>query len=111
MNFLGVDCGTSALKAVLVDDQERLLGASAHGYLPNHPKPLWSEQDPDDWRAAMFDALGALAREAPQAMRTVAAIGFSGQMHSGVLLDAADRPLRPAILHNDMRAFAEAQEL
>lgn len=111
MNFLGVDCGTSALKAVLVDEDERILGASTQSYLPSHPKPLWSEQVPDDWRAAMFDALGALAREAPQAMRAVAAIGFSGQMHSAVLLDAADRPLRPAVLHNDTRAFAEAEEL
>ena len=79
MNFLGIDCGTSALKAVLVDEDEKILGASTRAYLPTHPKPLWSEQDPNDWRAAMFDALGALAREAPQAMRKVAAIGFSGR--------------------------------
>jgi len=111
MNFLGVDCGTSALKAVLVDEQERIVGASMQSYLPKHPQPLWSEQDPDDWRAAMFDALAALAREAPAAMREVAAIGFSGQMHSAVLLDEADRPLRPAILHNDTRAYREAREL
>jgi xylulokinase len=111
MNFLGVDCGTSALKAVLVDEQERILGASTQTYLPSHPRPLWSEQNPDDWRAAMYDALAALAHEAPAAMREVAAIGFSGQMHSAVLIDAADRPLRPAILHNDARAFREAREL
>jgi xylulokinase len=111
MNFIGVDCGTSGLKAVLVDGDERMLAASTQRYAPNHPHPLWSEQDPDDWRAAMFGAFAALAREAPAAMSAVAAIGFSGQMHSAVLLDAADRPLRPAILHNDARAFAEAHEL
>src|ERR1700722_2233322 len=111
MTFLGVDCGTSALKAVLVDDSERIVAASTQAYLPNYPRPLWSEQNPDDWRDAMFDALSALAREAPAAMGAVAAIGFSGQMHSAVLLDKADRPLRPAILHNDARAFAEAREL
>ena len=111
MTFLGVDCGTSALKAVLVDEQEKILGASAESYFPSHPRPLWSEQNPDDWRAAMFDALAALARQAPAAMREVAAIGFSGQMHSAVLIDAADRPLRPAILHNDARAYREAREL
>ena len=111
MSFLGVDCGTSALKAVLVDDEERTLAASTQSYAPNHPHALWSEQDPDDWRDAMFAAFAALAREAPAAMGAVAAIGFSGQMHSAVLLDAADRPLRPAILHNDTRAFAEAREL
>ena len=111
MIFLGVDCGTSALKAVLVDDGERILAASTQAYLPNHPRPPWSEQNPDDWRDAMFAALSALAQEAPAAMRSVAAIGFSGQMHSAVLLDKTDRPLRPAILHNDARAFAEASEL
>ena len=111
MTFLGMDCGTSALKAVLVDEDEKTLAAASQAYLPNHPHPLWSEQDPDDWRDAMFAALAALAREAPAAMRAVAAIGFSGQMHSAVLLDEADRPLRPAILHNDTRAFAEAREL
>src|ERR1700722_16342986 len=111
MTFLGVDCGTSALKAVLVDDSERIVAASTQAYLPNHPRPLWSEQNPDDWRAAMFDALAALSHEAPAAMGAVAAIGFSGQMHSAVLLDQSDRPLRPAILHNDTRAFAEAREL
>jgi xylulokinase len=111
MNFIGVDCGTSALKAVLVDSHERTLAASTQGYSPSHPHALWSEQDPGDWRAAMFGAFAALARDAPAAMAAVAAIGFSGQMHSAVLLDAADRPLRPAILHNDARAFAEAREL
>ncbi|WP_158813568.1 xylulokinase [Methylocapsa sp. S129] len=111
MTFLGVDCGTSGLKAVLVDDDERILGASTQNYRPANPHPLWSEQNPDDWRDAMFAAMAALAREAPAAMRAVAAIGFSGQMHSAVLLDEADRPLRPAILHNDTRAFAEAREL
>lgn len=109
--FLGIDCGTSALKAVLVDEKERIVATSAQSYLPNHPHPLWSEQNPDDWRDAMFAALAALAREAPAAMGGVAAIGFSGQMHSAVLLDGADRPVRPAILHNDVRAFAEANEL
>src|SRR6202034_613780 len=85
--------------------------AASEAYRPAHPHPLWSEQDPDDWREAMFAALGALAREAPEAMARVAAIGFSGQMHGAVLLDEADRPLRPAILHNDTRAFAEARRL
>jgi xylulokinase len=111
MNFLGIDCGTSALKAVLVDEEEHIVVSSTQAYRPVHPQPLWSEQNPDDWRDAMFAALDELARAAPKAMGGVAAIGFSGQMHSAVLLDAGDRLVRPAILHNDTRAFAEAQEL
>jgi len=111
VTFLGVDCGTSALKAVLVDENELVLAANSQHYRPANPHPLWSEQDPDDWRDAMFAALAALAHDAPEGMARVAAIGFSGQMHSAVLLDGADLPLRPAILHNDTRAFAEARRL
>jgi xylulokinase len=111
MNFLGVDCGTSALKAVLVDENERVLAKSSQSYRPSNPRPLWSEQDPDDWLSAMHAALAEIAAQAPQKMALVTAIGFSGQMHSAVLLDGADRPLRPAILHNDGRAFAEARRL
>jgi xylulokinase len=111
MTFLGIDCGTSALKAVFVDADQRILASAVESYSPSHPRPLWSEQDPADWREAMFAALANLARQAPEAARALRGIGFSGQMHSAVLLDAADRPLRPAILHNDTRAFAEAAEL
>ncbi len=111
MTYLGLDCGTSALKAALVDENERVLAVVSEAYQPSHPYPLWSEQDPDDWRRAMFAALARLAREQPQAMARVSAIGFSGQMHSAGLLDAADKPLRPAILHNVTRAFAEARLL
>lgn len=111
MTFLGVDCGTSALKAILVDADGRTLAAAESAYLPDHPQPLWSEQDPQVWREAMFAALGRLRAEAPAAYAQARALGFSGQMHSAVLLGADDQPVRPAMLHNDTRAFAEAAEL
>ena len=110
MITLGVDCGTSALKAALVDDDEVVASAS-RPYQPDRPHPLWSEQDPEVWREAMFAAVADLRRDAPKALGAVAAISFSGQMHGAVTLGADDRPLRPAILHNDGRAFAEAREL
>jgi xylulokinase len=111
MTYIGIDCGTSALKAVLVDDDQAILAAASVSYAPTRARPQWSEQNPDDWRDAMFAALADLARPAPSAARALRGIGFSGQMHGAVLLDASDRPLRPAILHNDTRAFAEAREL
>ena len=111
MVALGIDCGTSALKAVLVDAGEIVLASAVRAYQPDHPHPLWSEQDPDVWRAAMFAAIGELRQCAPAALGGVRAIGFSGQMHSAVLVGRDDRPLRPAMLHNDARAFAEAGEL
>jgi xylulokinase len=111
MSYLGVDCGTSAVKVVVVDDGERLIASGESVYRPDHPRPLWSEQDPEVWRAAMFAAIGDLRTQAPRAIAGLRGIGFSGQMHSAVLLGRDDRPVRPAMLHNDTRAFAEAREL
>ena len=111
MTFLGVDCGTSALKALLVGEDERVLASASRAYAPDRPQPLWSEQNPEVWREAMFAALADLRAQAPQAWGGVRGLGFSGQMHGLVALGRDDKPLRPAILHNDGRAHAEAAEL
>ncbi|MGD0642401.1 MAG: FGGY family carbohydrate kinase, partial [Roseiarcus sp.] len=111
MITLGIDCGTSALKAALVDAEGTVLASASRGYRPDHPKPLGSEQAPQVGLAAMRAAIDDLHQSAPTAMKRLRAIGFSGQMHSAVLLGRDDRPLRPAMLHNDARAFAEAREL
>ena len=110
MIALGIDCGTSALKALLVDGAATLASVG-EPYEPDRPRPGWSEQDPAVWRAAMERALHKLRAAAPIAYARVAAISFSGQMHGLVALDGADRPLRPAMLHNDGRAAAEARDL
>jgi xylulokinase len=111
MNYLGVDCGTSALKVVLVDELERVIASSERAYRPDHPHPLWSEQDPDVWREALFAAIGELKAKIAREVASTRAIGFSGQMHSAVLLGRDDRPVRPAMLHNDTRAHLEARLL
>ena len=111
MITLGVDCGTSGLKGVLVDADGAAIAAAARDYRPDRPRPNWSEQDPEAWVAAMFAVLGDLRRAAPAAFGAVGAIGFSGQMHAAVLIGRDGRPLRPAILHNDGRAHGEASEL
>lgn len=111
MTFLGLDIGTSAVKAVLVDEAHALL-AEAELALPiARPQPLWSEQDPADWWSATRAVLGSLRAQRPDALREVRALGLSGQMHGAVLLDSADRVLRPAILWNDGRAQAECRLL
>ena len=111
MTFLGIDCGTSALKAALVDERGLEVAGAQSAYRPDHPRPLWSEQDPEIWRAALLAALGALRAKAPEAYGRVRGIGFSGQMHSAVLLGRDEAPVRPAMLHNDTRAHAQAREL
>ena len=109
--YLGLDCGTSGLKALLTDESGAPVASAARAYAPDRPKPGWSEQDPDVWRAAMAGAIADLKRSAAEALGAVRAVGFSGQMHGAVVLDRSDRPLRPAILHNDGRAAKEAAEL
>ncbi|MDE2016426.1 MAG: xylulokinase [Hyphomicrobiales bacterium] len=111
MNFVGLDLGTSAVKTVLVDVAGRVIAEADHPVAWETPRPLWSQSDPRGWWDSAAATLDDLARREPKAMSGVVAIGLSGQMHGAVALDAADEPLRPAILWNDGRAHAEADEL
>ena len=110
-SFLGLDLGTSAVKALIVDEREAVRAEAEESLTTERPAPRASEQDPDAWWRAVAAALGRLHAAAPAAMAEVAAVGLAGQMHAAVLLDAADRPVRPAMLWNDGRAHAEADEL
>ena len=106
--YLGLDLGTSGLKAVVTRDDAVV--AEAHAPLTvARPHPGWAEQDPNSWIAAAEAALTELA--AKNALQSVEAIGLSGQMHGATLLDTADQPLVPCILWNDTRAHAEAAAL
>ncbi|MBX3027188.1 xylulokinase [bacterium] len=109
--FLGLDLGTSAVKAALVDDQQRVIAQASAPLTVQRPRPLWAEQDPEAWWRATEQAVGGVRAAAAAPFATVRAIGLSGQMHGAVLLDAGDRVLRPAILWNDGRADAECGEL
>ena len=109
--YLGLDCGTSGLKALLTDERGELIGSAARAYSPDRPRAGWSEQNPDDWLAAMAGAIADIRNSAGKALGALKAIGFSGQMHGAVLIDRWDKPIRPAILHNDGRAYREAEEL
>jgi xylulokinase len=106
--YLGLDLGTSGLRAVLVDGAGTVLAASDQTFPVAHPHSGWSEQYPADWVAATERALDALKQSHPKALAALRAIGLSGQMHGATLLDSANEVLRPAILWNDTRAAAEA---
>ncbi|WP_428395710.1 xylulokinase [Lichenicoccus sp.] len=109
MSFLGIDLGTSNLKAVLVDDRQQILGSATVPLATARPHPGWSEQAPEDWWQAVLRAVEQL--HSGHDLSGVRAIGLSGQMHGLVLLDRTNRVLRPAILWNDSRAAAEAAAL
>jgi xylulokinase len=107
--YLGIDLGTSAVKVVLVDDDDAVKASASAPLSVERPKPLWSEQDPEDWWQACCDAIAALRSQ--HRLDDVRAVGLSGQMHGATLLDGADRPLRPAILWNDCRSVEACFEL
>ncbi len=106
--FLGIDIGTSGVKAVIVDEQGIAVAQQSVALTVSRPHPLWSEQDPDEyWAATQAAVLGI----DPAFRARVQGIGITGQMHGAALLGADDRPLRPAILWNDGRSFAECLAL
>lgn len=109
--YLGIDVGTSSVKAVLLDEQQTLLTSATFGLSVSRPHPGWSEQEPDDWWVATLAAVDELAASHAELVRTVRGIGLSGQMHGATLLGDDDKPLRPAILWNDGRSGAACAEM
>jgi xylulokinase len=102
--LVGVDVGTTGVKAVAVSERGDIVARAERGYPLATPQPGWTEQDPDDWWRATSAALQGLGVEPT-------AIGLSGQMHGLVVLDKHDDVLRPAILWNDQRTAAECREI
>ena len=112
MTYLGIDIGTSGVKAILIDRAGKPLGeATAKSVEPVRPQPGWSEQNPADWWAACQQALDAISKAHPAEMAAVRGIGLSGHMHGAVLLGRNDEVLRPCILWNDGRSAAECAEM
>ncbi|MGD9880755.1 MAG: xylulokinase [Reyranella sp.] len=109
--YLGIDIGTSSVKAVIMDDHDLPVATASVPLALSLPRPLWCEQAPEGWWQAVVDSLDALANQAPTAMAAVRGIGLSGQMLGVTLLDASDTPIRPALLWNDGRASAECADL
>jgi xylulokinase len=103
---VGLDVGTTGVKAIALSPDGEVLATAAHGYPLSTPHAGWAEQDPEDWWDAAQAALAEVA-----AGREIAGIGLSGQMHGLVALDSDDRVIRPAILWNDQRTAAECAEI
>lgn len=109
--YLGLDLGTSELKALLLADDHRIVGVARAPLTVQRPHPLWSEQAPAQWWQALEQVMAQLREAHGEALSAVRAIGLSGQMHGATLLDAAGEVLRPAILWNDGRSGAQCEAL
>src|SRR6185436_12872193 len=109
--FLGIDVGTSGTKTLLMNPKGKILAEATANYPLHSPKPLWTEQDPDDWWKATVATIRAVVKKAKVKKSDVKAIGLSGQMHGSVFLDKKNQVIRPALLWNDQRTAAECDEI
>lgn len=102
--LLGIDVGTSGCKVLLIDESGNVVKQASAEYPLHVPRPMWSEQDPEDWWAGVQKCIAEIG-EMPDA------IGVTGQMHGAVFLDENDEVIRPAMLWNDQRTEAECQQI
>ncbi len=107
MVLLGIDVGTSGVKALMIDTHGRVLASATESYPLLTPKPLWAEQNPEDWWRATCEAIRSLFDQSGISPAEVKGVGLSGQMHGSVFLDADSRVIRPALLWCDQRTAEE----
>lgn len=108
--FLGMDIGTGGTRAVLVDEQGRVVASASEEHVPfASPRPGWAEQDPEDWWRAAQVAIRKVIESVPGV--TIEAVGLTGQMHGAVMMDAEGKVLRPSLIWCDQRTDAQCDWL
>lgn len=109
-SFIGIDAGTSGIKAVVIDEHGTVLGTGHHEYGLITPRPGWAEQAPDTWWTACRHAV-RMAVRASGCGKTVAGIGLSGQMQGCLLLDRQMAPIGNCIIWLDQRSGREVSDI
>jgi xylulokinase len=110
MKLLGIDVGTGGTRAVVVDEQGSIVASQTAEHAQfTSPQTGWAEQEPRDWWRAATEAIRAVLTQV--AAEEIAGVGFSGQMHGAVLLDADAEVIRPALIWCDQRTSAQCQSL
>src|SRR6202162_1560683 len=112
MSFLGIDVGTGGTRALVIDEQGRVVASATEEHAPfTSPKIGWAEQQPEDWWRACGLAVRQALAQASLRADDIACVGFSGQMHGAVMLDEQDRVVRPALIWCDVRTEDQCREL
>ena len=109
MYYIGIDIGTSSVKALLIDSGGRVIKTAVPEYSFQTPKPLWAEADPLDWWEATQQAIKELLLKVQSS--EIAGIGLTGQMHGMVAMNKEGSVLRPCIMWNDQRSHLECDEI
>ncbi|MDO8550332.1 MAG: xylulokinase [Ignavibacteria bacterium] len=109
--YLGLDIGTTGAKAILINSRGEVIESATSEYPMFNPRPLWSEQNPEDWWKAAQESFNKVLKENKINKSDVKGIGLTGQMHGLVLLDKDGKVLRPCIMWNDQRTIKECEEI
>ena len=109
--LLGIDISTTSAKALIINDKGKIIASATSKIHLYTPKPLWSEQDPNEWWKGIVKSIQIAIKQANILSEEIKAIGLTGQMHSLVVLDTKGTVLRPAILWNDQRTAAECEQI
>lgn len=109
--ILGIDLGTSSVKAMLFDAEQGVIAVRAEEYGVDIAHPGWAQQSPALWWESLVRVLRWLESHYREAYRSVCAVGYSGQMHGMVLTDAKGQPVRPAVIWLDQRADRQLEEI
>ena len=108
--YIGIDLGTSGVKTILIDHNQKILSV-AHASLDIHsPQDGFNEQDPLDWIEATENCFAQLQKQQPVNFSATISIGISGHMHGATLIDKEGKVIRPCILWNDTRSHKECKE-
>lgn len=109
--LIGIDCGTSATKTILMDENGMILTQASKSYPLYEPDNGWAEQNPQDWANAALETLAAVVKEAGVPKENIAGIGISGQMHGLVMLDEDGQVIRRSIIWCDQRSHLQVEEM
>src|SRR5580658_4202326 len=110
--IVGVDVGTGGTRALIADSSGRIVASATEEHAPfASPQTGWADQHPDDWWRAAQAAIRSVLFRAKLDGRQIACVGFSGQMHGAVMLDAADKVVRPALIWCDVRTQKQCDQL
>ena len=110
-HFLGIDTSTTSSKAIIIDEGGQVCATASSPHTLQTPRPLWSEQDPDQWWGAVVASIRSALEQSGLDGDSIAAVGLTGQMHGLVLLDGSGEVLRPAILWNDQRTQRQCDKI
>jgi xylulokinase len=108
---IGIDLGTNAVKAAIIDEYGKFIDSSSKTYMIMEPQKDFAEQKPSDWEKATKATLKSLCMKNSELLDSIIGISFSGQMHGLVMLDKDYKVIRPSIIWCDQRSKKQAEEM